>query len=165
MNTVKVVMGFLEVAAALKFLRAGELFLYGEAALLTFDLSLGIYVALAALCGLYLLGVYRLPHDHDVPETLGVPRMLCALLFLSLGFYLLPGLFAGSDGTKQRPRGALYGWVNSFLLPDREEASALSAGGGGQASGKLHWLGDYRQALEQARKEQKLVFLNFTGIT
>jgi cytochrome c biogenesis protein CcdA len=165
MNTVKVVMGFLEVAAALKFLRAGELYYYfGEAKFLTFDLALGMYVALAILCGLYLLGVYRLPHDHDVPETLGVPRMLFALVFLSLGLYLLPGLFAGSDGTKQRPRGTIYSWVNSFLLPDREVAAA-PARSGEFAAVRLHWLGRYREGLEQARKEEKLVFLNFTGMT
>jgi thiol:disulfide interchange protein len=166
MNTVKVVMGFLEVAAALKFLRAGELYYYfGEAKFLTFDLALGMYVALAILCGLYLLGVYRLPHDHDVPETLGVPRMLFALVFLSLGLYLLPGLFAGSDGTKQRPRGTIYSWVNSFLLPDREVATSPPARGLESASANLHWLGRYREGLEQARKEGKLVFLNFTGMT
>ena len=41
----------------------------------TFDLVLGIYVALSVACGLYLFNVYRLPHDHEAPESIGVPRL------------------------------------------------------------------------------------------
>jgi thiol:disulfide interchange protein DsbD len=63
LNTVKVVMGFLEIAAALKFLRAGEILLLAEAQVLTFDILLGSYVAICLACGLYLLNVYRLPRN------------------------------------------------------------------------------------------------------
>ena len=65
MNTVKVVMAFLELAAAIKFLRAFEVLYYARAKFLTYDLVLGMYVIIAFLCGLYLLSLYRLPHDHD----------------------------------------------------------------------------------------------------
>src|SRR5262249_1316380 len=92
LNCVKVVMGFLELAAAFKFFRAGELVLIPRATLFTFDLVLGVWIALPALCALYLLSVYRLPHDTP-EELLGVPRMLWSLAFLGLGFYLLPALF------------------------------------------------------------------------
>src|SRR5262249_27243406 len=63
LNSVKVVMGFLELAAALKFFRAGELIQTPDPEFFTYDLVLGMWVAIALLCGLYLLGVYRLPHD------------------------------------------------------------------------------------------------------
>src|SRR5262249_25549996 len=53
MNSVKVVMGFLEMAAGLKFLRAAELLAFGEAEFLSYDLVLGMYVAIAVMCGLY----------------------------------------------------------------------------------------------------------------
>ena len=150
MNTVKVVMGFLEIAAAPKFLRAGELRLTGDPAFLTYDLALGMYVAIALLCGLYLLNVYRLPHDHEPVAHLGVPRLMFSLLFLSFGFYLMPGLFKQSSGEQQKPTGTLFAWVNSFLLSD-------PSGGG--------WIGNLEKGLELARTQKKLVFIDFTGIT
>src|SRR5205085_1527780 len=108
MNSVKVVMGFLELAAAVKFLRSAELFLRGKSEYLTFDLCLGIYIALALACGLYLLGLYRLPHDHEAPETIGVPRLMFSLLFIGLGLYLAPGLVKNAEGEPQSPRGKIY---------------------------------------------------------
>src|SRR5262249_17508992 len=63
-NSVKVVMGFVELAAALKFLRTGErLLTSNQASFLSFNLVLGLYVAISLLCALYLLGTFRLPHD------------------------------------------------------------------------------------------------------
>src|SRR5205807_2176575 len=81
----------------------GELVLTnGKPAFFTFDLVLGLCIALAFLCGLYLLGVYRLPYDTP-SEHLGVLRLLFSFLFLGLAFYLLPGLFRyDAQGDKQR---------------------------------------------------------------
>ena len=149
MNSVKVVMGFLELAAVVKFVRAGELAQTGAADYLSYDLSLGIYVALCVACGLYLLGVYRLPHDHEAPETIGVPRLLFSLGFLTLALYLTPGLFKTASGQTMQPRGIVFGWIDSFLLPDPE--------GAGKWNTKL------AVALEQAKKESRLVFIDFTG--
>ncbi len=149
MNSVKVVMGFLELAAVIKFIRAGELAYTGAADYLSYDLSLGIYVALCVACGLYLLGVYRLPHDHEAPETVGVPRLLFSLVFLTLALYMTPGLFKTASGQTMQPRGIVFGWIDSFLLPDPE--------------GPGKWNTKLAVALEQAKKENKLVFLDFTG--
>jgi thiol:disulfide interchange protein DsbD len=157
MNSVKVVMGFLELAAAFKFFRLGELVMTPRATIFTYDLVLGVWVALALLCSLYLLGVYRLPHDSPV-EHLSVPRLLFAAFFLGLGFYLLPALFQGNDGEKQRPGGAIYAWVDSFLLPEPRESK-----------GSLAWSGNLQAAIEQAREDRrrtgvpKYVFIDFTG--
>lgn len=148
MNTVKVVMGFLEVAAAVKFLRASELFLFGQAQFLTYDLALGMYVALSILCGLYLLGLFRLPHD-DPPEHLSVPRFMISVLFLSLGVYLIPGLFKVDASHRQRPNGTVFAWLESFLLPDLSEQH----------------IGSLAEGLKEARDKRKLVFIDFTGIT
>jgi cytochrome c biogenesis protein CcdA len=188
MNTMKVVMGFLEVAAALKFLRAGELLVRDQAQFLTYDLVLGCYVALAFLCGLYLLNVYRLPHDHDVPEQLGVPRLVLSLIFLTLGLYLMPALFKQGDGAQQRPRGAVFAWLDSFLLPDASDNEATTVAGskpqlpgdtarspgagvngGSGAEGKnvshLPWTGNLQRGLQDAFDKRKLVFIDFTGKT
>lgn len=169
MNTIKVVMGFVELAAALKFLRAAELIWFGKAEILTYDLVLGMYVALSLLCGLYLLNLFRLPHDYDVPQQLGVPRLLWSLLFISLAFYLTPALFKGGGGEQQRPHGKLFAWLDSFLLPDPVDESSVADVGNGASrspgSGRLAWLGNLDDGLQKAMEKEKLVFIDFTGLT
>jgi thiol:disulfide interchange protein DsbD len=164
LNSVKVVMGFLELAAALKFLRTGELALLPQPQFLTYDFVLGLYVALSILCGLYLLNLYRLPHDTP-SEHLGVMQLMFSLAFLGLGLYLMPGLFKdGTSGKSQRPSGVVFAWLDSFLLPDPSEAVA----GGVEAPGRvqeLPWVGTLNEGIEDALKRQRLVFVDFTGVT
>jgi thiol:disulfide interchange protein DsbD len=157
LNSVKVVMGFLELAAAFKFLRAGELLWFSEPTFFTYDFVLGLYVALCFLCGLYLLNVYRLPHDTPA-EHLTVPRLMFSMLFLGLGLYLLPGLFTrNADGDRQRPNGTIYAWVDSFLLPESHPSKDEP------------WIGNLEYAVNRARehrrktKQPKLIFVDFTG--
>lgn len=166
MNTVKVVMGFLEVAAAIKFMRASEIGLYAKAELLTYDLCLGLYVALCLLCGFYLLNLYRLPHDEETTEPVGVPRLMISMLFLTLGFYIAPALFKTDSRDSQRPNGAIFAWLDSFLLPDSKEEeppTAAAAVGGARPTGRLAWIGGLKEGLEAARKEGRYVFVDFTG--
>jgi thiol:disulfide interchange protein DsbD len=151
LNTVKVVMGFLEMAAAFKFLRAAELVLLPHPVIFTYDFVLGLYVALSVLCGLYLLGVFRLPHDTPA-EHLGVPRLLFSVVFLGLGLYLAPGLFKSENGQNQRPTGEIFAWLDSFLLPDEVETD-------------LPWVGNLAKGIETAKKQGQLVFVDFTGVT
>jgi thiol:disulfide interchange protein DsbD len=160
LNSVKVVMGFLELAAALKFFRAGELVLLPKPTFFTYDLVLGLWIAISLLCGLYLLNVYRLPHDSPL-ESIGVPRMLFGLAFIGLGFYLLPAQFkVDADGKPQRPNGTVYAWIDSFLLPEPSHGK-----------GDLAWSGNLKKAIDEARAETKktgkrsLVFVDFTGET
>jgi thiol:disulfide interchange protein DsbD len=161
MNSVKVVMGFLELAAVVKFLRAGELLWRGKADILSYDVSMALYVAICVACGLYLLNLYRLPHDHEVPESIGVPRLMFALSFLALGLYLLPAIFKTESGESQRPSGTVFAWVDSFLLPDPETPTKTPRGG--NASPALAWEHGLQPALSRASREKKLVFLDFTG--
>jgi thiol:disulfide interchange protein DsbD len=124
-----------------------------------------MYVALALMCGLYLLNLYRLPHDDEPAGNLGVPRLLFALVFLSLSLYLMPGLFKTSTGQNQRPAGTVFDWLDSFLLPDTSEALAVETPTGGNQSGRLAWLGNLEKGLKQADDQKKLVFVDFTGLT
>src|SRR6202022_2869872 len=78
MNTIKVVMGFLELAAALKFFRTGELRWTIPPVLFTYDFVLSMWVVILFFTGLYLLNLYRLPHDEP-QDHIGVPRMLTGL--------------------------------------------------------------------------------------
>ncbi|MFQ3593513.1 MAG: cytochrome c biogenesis protein CcdA [Gemmataceae bacterium] len=159
MNSVKVVMGFLELAAAVKFLRSGELLSYGAGSFFSYSACMAMYVGLCLACALYLFGVFRLPHDHDAPETLSVPRSLFAIGFLSLGLYLVPGIFPMKDADLPS-KGIVFGWVDSFLLP---EPGKKSSGGSGDEK-ELPWYTDLQEGLSRARAEKKLVFLDFTGI-
>jgi thiol:disulfide interchange protein DsbD len=157
LNSVKVVMGFLELAAALKFFRTAELRWLPEPAYFTYDFILGLWVALALVCGLYLLNMFRLGHD-EVQESVGVPRMLWGLAFLGLAFYILPGIFkSGADGERQRPGGVVFAWIDAFLLPEPAR--------GGSAQGDLRWTADLPQAVNQARAARKKLFVDFTGVT
>jgi thiol:disulfide interchange protein DsbD len=155
LNSVKVVMGFLELAAAIKFFRTGERVWLTETTFFTFDFTLSLYVAISVLCGLYLLGMYRLPHDTP-SENVGVSRMLIALAFLGLGFYLAPGLLKSYDKKEdkwysQRPTGSVFSWVAAFLLSDVDS--------------ELPWQGKLEPALAEAVEKNRLVFIDFTGVT
>jgi thiol:disulfide interchange protein DsbD len=142
LNSVKVVMGFLELAAAFKFLRLGEMLLSSKGvSFFTYDLVLGLWIALAILCALYLLNFYRLPNDTPL-ESLGVPRVLLAGVFLCLAFYMLPALFKyNAEGGQQRPNGSVYAWIDSFLLPDKS------------VSTELVWSGDLKKMIAEARQD------------
>lgn len=148
MNSVKVTMGFLEVAAAMKFISNVDLVWRWN--IFTREVVLSIWIATAVMATIYLLGTFRLPHDGPV-ESLGVLRMSSALLFLAMGLYLLTGLM-----------GASLGELDAFLPPRTSGAFALTGGGRGQ---ELTWHTNLTSALAQARQEQRLVFIDFTGYT
>ena len=90
MNTVKVVLGFLELALALKFLSVADL-AYGWR-ILDREVFLALWIVIFALLGVYLLGKIRLPHDDEV-EHIGVTRFSLALISLAFAVYMLPGLW------------------------------------------------------------------------
>jgi thiol:disulfide interchange protein len=154
LNSVKVVMGLLEVAAAMKFLSNVDL-VWGWS-IFTREVVLASWVAIAALTAFYLLGKFQLSHDMGV-ERIGAARLMIALISLSLGFYLLTGLF-----------GARLGELESFLPPATESSSSVASasGGAGVRPGEISWItNDYEGALKQAAAEGKPVFIDFTGYT
>src|ERR1051325_8091252 len=156
LNAVKVVMGLLEVAAAMKFLSNVDL--VWRWGMFTREVVLASWVAVAALIAFYLLGKFQLTYDDGVAKRIGALRLMVSLMFLSLGFYLLTGLF-----------GARLGELESFL-PPATEGSALAAfansGSTAARTGELSWINnDYEGALKQARTENKAMFIDFTGYT
>jgi thiol:disulfide interchange protein DsbD len=139
LNSVKVVMGFVEVAAAFKFVRAADM-LWGWG-LFSFELVLGIWIACALGAALYLFDVFRFPHDTK-PERLGLGRPAWAILFLAAAGLLAPGL----AGRRISPV------VESFIIREEEE------GQGGS------WIrNDLDKALAEAKEHGKPVFVDFTG--
>lgn len=153
LNSVKVVMGFLEIGAAFKFLSNVDLVWGWET--VSRNLVLAAWIAIALVAAIYLLGKIQLPHDSSV-ERLGVPRMLFATAFFGVAFYLLTGLF-----------GAPLGELDAWLPPEETNGRAAVLFGSGRAdkSAENVWIESYETALQKARAENKPVFLNFTGVT
>jgi thiol:disulfide interchange protein DsbD len=150
MNSLKVVMGFLEIGAALKFLSNADL-VWGWG-IFTREVVIAGWIALSILIFLYLIGVFRMAHDFG-ENKIGLVRVLNAFLFITLAFYLLTGLF-----------GKKLGEIESFLPPAKEEMSINASGT--KSNGELSWItNDYQAALKQAKAENKNVFIDFTGYT
>ncbi len=145
MVRVKVVLGFIVLAAAIKYLSNIDQVL--QLGFLTRERFLAAWIVLFAMAGLYLLGFFRLegvsPDDH-----LGVGRMLLGVLFLIFAISLVPGLWGGRLGE-----------IDAYV-PTATSQSGL----GGSSSEAVPWMKDqYKEALAKARQEAKLVLVDFTG--
>ena len=161
MNNLKVVMGFLEIAAAIKFLSNADL--VWDWQLLPRETFLSIWIACGVLIVVYLLGYMRMKLDSKV-EYIGAARAIWAIVFASVTVYLVSGLF-----------GKPLGELDAFLPPKGYGQMATvgmssSDGVGGGSSGvaqynESDWYKDYNKAMEIAKKENKKVFLDFTGWT
>jgi thiol:disulfide interchange protein DsbD len=150
LNGVKVTMGFLELAAALKFLSNIDLVL--DWRVLPREFFLAAWVALALVAAVYLLGKIQLPLD-TAGVRVGPVRLLWGLAFLTVAFYLGSGLFG-------RPLGEL----DAFLPPYSVSGEASLAGGASTAE-KDRWLQTYDGALAEARRVNRPIFIDFTGVT
>jgi thiol:disulfide interchange protein DsbD len=149
MNSIKVSMGFLEVAAAMKFISNVDLI--WNWGIFTRSFVLSIWIALGIILAIYLLGKFQLFHDTK-PERIGAIRLLSAVLSLAISFYLLTGLF-----------GAKLGELESFLPPDLENTSSKVFG---KTTNETEWIyNDLEKAKAQAKSENKRVFVDFTGYT
>jgi thiol:disulfide interchange protein DsbD len=150
LNSVKVTMGFLELAAAMKFISNVDLVWHWG--IFTRQVCLAAWVAIGFAAALYLLGVFRLPHEAPV-QSIRASRLLCGMCSLAVTFYLFTGLFDHKLGT-----------LESFLPP--AEAANSAAAPSDAKKQEVTWLtNDYQGALVRAKQEHKYVFVNFTGYT
>jgi thiol:disulfide interchange protein len=172
LNTVKVVLGFVELMLALKFLSMVDLAYHWG--ILTRDVYLVLWIVLSALLGLYLLGKYRLSHDSAL-DHLSVGRLLMAVLAFSFMTYLIPGLFGA-------PLPLLAGYLPPQSNHDFSIASDNGEGNAMVAKATLpaqceaphyaeflelpHNLAGYfdlEQAKRCAKAQNKPIFIDFTG--
>ena len=156
MSSLKVTMGFLELAAAMKFISNVDLVFQWE--LITRPVFITVWLAVALVLTLYLLGHFSFPHEEPT-QPIGAGRVLSAVFFLSVSFYLLRGLFGASLGELDAflpPRD--YG-VDQWVL-----GNTVSVNGSGETE-RQHWLTDYEEALRLARETGKPLFVDFTGYT
>ncbi|MEZ4699486.1 MAG: cytochrome c biogenesis protein CcdA [Rhodothermales bacterium] len=154
MSSLKVAFGFIELAAALKFLSNADL-VWGWN-IISRPLAIALSVVIFFLAGLYLLGKIRLAHDEAL-EQIGTGRLLAAIAFLGVSLYLIPGLFGAPlnrlDAFLPPRKGTDMSLTASFV---RSEASNASSEG---------WFEEIEPAFAQARETGKPVFIDFTGYT
>lgn len=135
LSRVKVVMGFVILACALKYLASVDQVLRWN--ILTRERFLAIWIVLFASAGLYLLGLLRL-EGVKADDRMGLGRLLCGMAFVAFAISLAPGM-----------GGAKLGELDAYVPLN---------------GGNLQWMeNQYRDALDRARLEGKLVFVNFTG--
>lgn len=158
LNSVKVVMGFVEIAAALKFFSNADLIWSWR--FFTREMVLASWVAIAILTTVYLLGRFRLSHDTPV-EHIGAMRVLVAVAFLSIAVYLY-------NGISGRPLGQL----DAFLPPVDTESPGFTTANASMSANPLgtgqieeKWFPSYTAALAEAKRSGKNVFIDFTGYT
>ncbi|MBL7912532.1 MAG: thioredoxin family protein [Bacteroidia bacterium] len=167
LNSVKVVLGFLELALAMKFLSNADLVV--QAGILTREIFLVIWIVIFALLGGYLMGWFKLSHDSEM-KYVSVPRLMMAILVFSFTVYLIPGLW-----------GAPLKLISGFPPPDFYSESPEGFGGrkaevaAGNATHEdlpehahrgpngIPAFDDYVLALAHAKKVNKPILIDFTG--
>lgn len=143
MNTVKVVLGFLELALALKFLSVADL-AYGWR-VLDREVFVSLWIVIFALLGIYLLGKITFPHDDKV-EKVGITRFMLGCISLAFAVYMLPGLW-----------GAPLKSISAFAPPLSTQDFSLY-------EGEVHaQVDDYEQGMLLAQELGKPVLIDFSG--
>lgn len=162
LNTVKVSLGFLELAFAFKFLSNADLVLQKH--LLHRELFIAIWIAIFGAWALYLFGKYMLPHDYEKADKIGIGRLIMAIMVTTFTFYMIPGLWGA-------PLKILSGLIpplnyaesttgigSSTALPAAQLPEHAHSGPHG-----LIAFDDYETGLAYAKKVNKPVLLDFTG--
>lgn len=162
LNTVKVVLGFLELALAFKFLSNADLVL--QLHLLEREVFLAIWIAIFGTLAFYLFGKITLPHDSPIAH-ISVGRLSLGLLVLSFTIYMIPGLW-----------GAPLKLINAFPPPMEYSESPLGVGGSGNSASmgilpegaklgphQIMVFEDYDKGLAYAKTVNKPIMLDFTG--
>jgi thiol:disulfide interchange protein DsbD len=152
MNSVKVVMGFLEIGMALKFISNVDL-IWGWG-IFTREVVIAGWIALSIMIVIYLLGLFRFSHDSE-DMRVGLVRVLITICFTTLSFYLLTGLF-----------GASLGEIESFLPPAKPVPTVAGGTTTTKSGGEVTWItNDLEAAVATSKAENKNMFVDFTGYT
>jgi thiol:disulfide interchange protein len=165
LNSVKVTLGFIELALCLKFFSiADQAYHWG---LLDRDINIALWIVIFGLLGLYLLGKIRFSSD-SVTETLSVPRLMLAIGVFSFTLYLVPGLWGA-------PLKMLAGYLPPLSTHDFDLIALTRSQKTSEVCDEpkyadflhlphgLKGYYDYKQALACARQQNKPLFIDFTG--
>ena len=181
LNSIKVVLGFVELALALKFLSSADLAYHWR--LLDREVYLALWIAIFGLTGLYLLGKLKFKHDDELPKNdYGIPYLTVTRLFFAIGtlsftIYLIPGLWGA-------PLNAISAWLPETKTQDFNLSKQLhnydgspSFSSGNKASVKplkytdfleseipgVECFFDYEEALVAAKQMKRPIMIDFTG--
>ena len=166
MNSVKVILGFLELALAFKFLSVADMTSHWN--FLRYELFLGIWVIIAAAMAAYLFGWIRFPHDSPT-KKLSIPRLTFAVGFSVLSVYLVTG-FIHNERTQTYNSLAMlsglappahYNFFKPVPEPDPEIMAKYPSFS--KCANNLDCFHDYYEGVAYAREVNKPVFLDFTG--
>ena len=169
LNSVKVVLGFIELAFAFKFLSTADL--VWQAGILKREWFIAIWIGIFILLTLYLLGKFRMPHDSPT-EKLSVPRLILAVLTLSFTIYLIPGMwgaplklisgFPPPMFYSESPQG--LGGSSTTVLANAEGAADIPEGADPEhCPHQLNCFHDFETGRAYAEKVNKPILLDFTG--
>jgi len=174
LNTVKVVLGFIELAFALKFLNIpDQTYHWG---ILDREIYLGFWIVIFTMMGFYLLGKIKFPHDSDYPVVKSFPRLMLIIATFTFVIYLIPGLWGA-------PLKGISGWLPPMETQDFDVTAIVrenAGSGGAESKGNIaetpkylntalkmpHGLKgyfDYDEALKASKALNKPVFVDFTG--
>ncbi len=169
LNSVKVVLGFVEIAFAFKFLSTADVVYHWG--ILDREIYLSIWIVISFLLGMYLLGKLKFSHDSDMPYV-SVPRFVLALASFTFGVYMIPGLFGA-------PLKGLSGLLPPIQTQDFVIGANASSSSANQHTNEsnsnikhadflhlphgLTGYFDYKQALAESKKQGKPIFIDFTG--
>ena len=142
LNSVKVVLGFLELALALKFLSVADL--CAGWGILDREVFLVLWIVIFAMLGFYLLGKIKFSHDSDLPYV-SVPRLFMAIVSFAFVVYLIPGLW-----------GAPLKSVSAFVPPLKTQDFNLYGGG-------FKEFDDFDEGMRYAQEQGMPVLVDFTG--
>jgi thiol:disulfide interchange protein len=170
LNSVKIVLGFLELAFAFKFLSNVDLaYHFG---ILDREVFLSLWIIIFGLLGLYLLGKISFPHDSEV-KHISVPRFFLALISLSFAIYMVPGLwgaplkaisaFSPPQGTQDFDLSKMK--ISDKAIGEGESIRKKYSNEKSHCALDLNCFFDVEQGMEYARKHNKPVLLDFTGWT
>ena len=161
LNTVKVSLGFLELAFAFKFLSNADLVLQKH--LLERELFIAIWIAIFGAWALYLFGKYMLPHDYEKADKIGVGRLIMAIVVTTFTFYMIPGLWGA-------PLKILSGLTPPIHYAESTNGFGSSNSNKSELPEHAHFgphgivaFEDYDLGLAYAKKVNKPVLLDFTG--
>ena len=143
LNSVKVVLGFLELALALKFLSVADL-AYGWR-LLDREVFIVLWIVIFAMLGMYLLGKIKFSHDSEL-KYVSVPRLFMSIISFAFAIYMIPGLWGAPLKAISAFAPPLY--TQDFNLYDDEVHAAFD---------------DYESGMEYAKKQNKPVIIDFSG--
>lgn len=164
LNTIKVTLGLLELALALKF--ASNADLVYDMHILTREVFLTLWIVLFGITGIYLMGWFKLSHDSETP-FISIPRLFFAILAFSFTIYMIPGLWGAPlkllSGVIPPSTYAEWKQQTASTLTNQNNTSALASKMIDGPDGLKVFHNDYESALAYAKEVHKPLMIDFTG--